>query len=394
MAAWNFFVWSAWLDWRASQGILRGHRVVRVETGVEELKGRLIPYREYFYRVGLSGDVYSVRAEELVLPAGEMELAMFSLGPIAGAWIFLSWVLVPRGRAGILRPMNTPSRAELGTFLSEHGLGRVARALAEAARPCVHVATRASDEDEIEVGASKMGGCPDLPAGFEWPEKDGRRLQFLVQIRCEEVAALDATGTLPRSGYLWFFYDVEEQPWGIDPKDRGGWAVRYAEVGPGALTRAEDGGDAVEATVEVCGLSFRAAFSLPQDVTGRTGVELTDEESDALMELPDAATEEGKGSPLVSAGHRLLGYPMPVQGDEMEEECETASGPRVAARSGQEYRKEMLERTARWRLLMQVDTDDRAGVMWGDCGMLYFWIPEESLAARRFEDVWLVLQCY
>lgn len=294
----------------------------------------------------------------------------------------------------MLRRMSTSSRAELAAFFSKHGLGRVADALAEAARPCVHVKTRGCDEDEIEVGASKMGGRPDLPAGFEWPEKDGRRLQFLVQIRCEEAGALDATGMLPRSGYLWFFYDVDEQPWGFDPKDRGGWAVRYADVGAGALTRAEDGGDAEQASEEVCALSLRAAFSLPQDVEGRTGIELTDEEGDAVTELPDGATEEGEGSPLVSAGHRLLGYPMPVQGDEMEEECETASGPRVPARSGREYHEEMLKRIARWRLLMQVDTDDEAGVMWGDCGMLYFWIPEESLAARRFEDVWLVLQCY
>jgi uncharacterized protein YwqG len=33
-------------------------------------------------------------------------------------------------------------------------------------------------------------------------------------------------------------------------------------------------------------------------------------------------------------------------------------------------------------------------MMWGDGGRLYFWIPRESLAQRRFEDVWMILQCY
>ncbi len=32
--------------------------------------------------------------------------------------------------------------------------------------------------------------------------------------------------------------------------------------------------------------------------------------------------------------------------------------------------------------------------MWGDAGRLYFMIREEDLAARRFEDCWMTLQCY
>lgn len=31
--------------------------------------------------------------------------------------------------------------------------------------------------------------------------------------------------------------------------------------------------------------------------------------------------------------------------------------------------------------------------MWGDCGMLYFYIKRQYLAARRFENAWFSLQC-
>ena len=31
--------------------------------------------------------------------------------------------------------------------------------------------------------------------------------------------------------------------------------------------------------------------------------------------------------------------------------------------------------------------------MFGDCGMLYFYIRKEDLAARRFDNVHFVLQC-
>ena len=46
-----------------------------------------------------------------------------------------------------------------------------------------------------------------------------------------------------------------------------------------------------------------------------------------------------------------------------------------------------------WRLLLQVDTDEQLGLMWGDCGLIYFWIREQDAAARRFDRAWVILQC-
>ena len=31
--------------------------------------------------------------------------------------------------------------------------------------------------------------------------------------------------------------------------------------------------------------------------------------------------------------------------------------------------------------------------MWGDCGMLYFWVREEDARKADFSRVWMVLQC-
>jgi uncharacterized protein YwqG len=43
--------------------------------------------------------------------------------------------------------------------------------------------------------------------------------------------------------------------------------------------------------------------------------------------------------------------------------------------------------------LLQLDTDDDAGIMWGDCGMLYFWVRAEEAAIGDFRNPWLILQC-
>ena len=42
-------------------------------------------------------------------------------------------------------------------------------------------------------------------------------------------------------------------------------------------------------------------------------------------------------------------------------------------------------RAADWRLLLQLDTDDEASMMWGDLGRLYFWITGDALRRRAFD---------
>ncbi|WZB74238.1 hypothetical protein WJ972_25470 [Achromobacter insuavis] len=46
----------------------------------------------------------------------------------------------------------------------------VSRLLAQA-RPALLLATTAGDEDAIPLGASKIGGRPDLPPGMAWPTR-------------------------------------------------------------------------------------------------------------------------------------------------------------------------------------------------------------------------------
>ena len=53
----------------------------------------------------------------------------------------------------------------------------------------------------------------------------------------------------------------------------------------------------------------------------------------------------------------------------------------------------MRQGAADWRLLLQLDSDDGVDFMWGDAGVLYFWIREADARAMRFDRVWLVLQC-
>ena len=56
-------------------------------------------------------------------------------------------------------------------------------------------------------------------------------------------------------------------------------------------------------------------------------------------------------------------------------------------------RERIKENSGDWILLLQLDSDDKGNFMWGDCGMLYFWIRKDDLAQRNFDNVWMSLQC-
>jgi uncharacterized protein YwqG len=304
----------------------------------------------------------------------------------------------------------------------------------------VRRARRAPPEARIEgsdraFGRTRLGGAPDLPEGFRWPTRQrtrerygdrieaGAPLSFVAQINLAELPPIDgAEPQLPPHGMLWFFYDARFLTY--DAEDADGFHVVYSEAGPDDLRRAEARAPVDEGPFEVFDpvvLAPRAELSLPSAYADpERGLPLMDEdELETYHELVERRDLRGAEAPASNADeglptlpppvHRVLGWPHLIQGDNMEAECEasTRRGRGVLGRLGGAVRsatvggsgedeKRAFERTARdsWRLLLQVDSDEAAGMMWGDAGMLYFWIRDDDLAARRFERVWCVMECY
>ncbi|MEL7159222.1 MAG: DUF1963 domain-containing protein [Bacteroidota bacterium] len=64
-------------------------------------------------------------------------------------------------------------------------------------------------EGDIPVGNSKLGGAPDLPAGWPHPtDEKGRHFLFHAQLNCAELAPYQTY--LPRTGLLYFYVNDEE----------------------------------------------------------------------------------------------------------------------------------------------------------------------------------------
>jgi hypothetical protein len=102
----------------------------------------------------------------------------------------------------------------------------------------------------------------------------------------------------------------------------------------------------------------------------------TQEFLDALWEFDD------------TVGHQVGGYAHPVQNPVEIEIAEAVLEGRV---SWEDPR--LSDEAGSWVLLAQFDSEDAAGMMWGDCGALYWLIRPQDLADRRFDRAMFTWQC-
>lgn len=92
-------------------------------------------------------------------------------------------------------------------LIHNSGLPRIADQLTGLLMYSIRLKTHSVQESELAIGASKIGGTPDLPPGRAWPEwEDGTPFLFIAQINLSEIAAYDREGALPHTGMLYFFY--------------------------------------------------------------------------------------------------------------------------------------------------------------------------------------------
>jgi len=270
------------------------------------------------------------------------------------------------------------------------GLERVADKLICLAKKCVRFETEPLDKKDVPIGVSKIGGLPDLPETCQWPTWQNIHLSFLCQINLHDLAVYSCCNTLPSVGWLYFFYDPEQRTWGFDPKDRGSWCVIYHNGACSDLTRREYPSDEHEIYTPCC-ISHCETLSLPGWNDSDIENLLNDEELDCYRDFMDESISLYPNN----TKHQVLGVPNSLQGD-MQLECQlVANGVYCGdANAYQDSRRKTLEAGKEdWHLLFQLDSDENAEMMWGDCGRLYFWIQSQNLLKRNFAEVWMILQC-
>lgn len=274
------------------------------------------------------------------------------------------------------------------TQLKTANLTRLTKDIDHIARPSIRLLAKpGSNEAQPKLGTSKLGGTPDLPPGTNWATKGGVPQSFIAQINLAEASVYDVEHLLPGEGMLWFFYDAHQETYGTNPQDRSGWEVLYQKEVANLQPTTPPLSLPAESRFKACSISFRSEYTLTQfpkiDVPdfNWTNDEVHKYE-ELLATFPDQADH-------AAAHHRMLGFADAIQ-DDMRLACQLvshgvtdASDPRAATLS---------EGSINWLLLLQVDSDDQAGMEWENNGMLYYWIQRTDLHAHNFGASWLFLE--
>jgi uncharacterized protein (TIGR02996 family) len=247
-----------------------------------------------------------------------------------------------------------------------------ANTLLRLGRPALTFKSARAKEAALNVGASKLGGRPDMLPEVKWPIFQTEPLAFLGQFNFSDLAASLVSRELPDSGVLSVFYLVDEDyERASDPK--GSFRVfHFPDVSK--LARRELQEELRDAErFKPCRLTFTEILTLPDaDSPWKKdlGFRNDDEAEGAYQELVVGEVGEGDDADDGGLAHRLLGYPCPLQSDPL--------------------RKKTMQH------LLTIDSDDKRGGpgwMWGDSGLLYFTIAEEDYQKRQFDKVRCEMQC-
>lgn len=236
-------------------------------------------------------------------------------------------------------------------------------------RPCTTLSPRPV-EDALPAAATKFGGVPYAEAGERWPVCGGcgGGLSFICQWNMAECAHVPGA-----TGLYAFYYCHGCGSWGDLPSDlKDAWAVRhYPSPQPGRAAALEDSSPTDARTVE-CSCVLAEEPSLPDwDGVG--------EVAPRIVELSGALDEAEPWEPYSEIAEGLLG-------GEPDYRTQVGGYPRFVQNADFPECPDCGERMA---LLAQIDSEEEAGIMWGDSGSVYLFG-----CGRHPAQVQMRLQCF
>lgn len=236
------------------------------------------------------------------------------------------------------------------------------------------------------VFSNRIGGFPDLPSNIPWPEWKDRRLDFIAQINCSQLPKDAIDLGFPGKGMMWFFFDLTEQPWGNEPQDKGGFRVLYQEAPSPDELQTEDKEQESIVSPRYIGFTKELTFS-PVLEDALADMEINDDLFGRYIDFLDSL--HGEEDDL----SRLGGYPDAVNRDLRIVSSIVSKGNKLSSDSYATAEAEAKEETKNWIMLLQIDSNEDMGLMFGDLGKIAYYIERDKLAKLDFSNVWCVLSC-
>lgn len=274
------------------------------------------------------------------------------------------------------RPVSLPEIFD--SLIDVHQLQHRAEEIRRWVQPSIALRLTAADEASMPLGRSKMGGLPDLPAGWPWPVFEGKPLAFLGQLNLAEIPQEVRLEPLPASGIMYLFsvFGWQLHDGDIHPdlmqlfnvfryNDPALSRVLYAPAGETRFERRPRPESIRTFNTAAVDYLYKPSFPEMYDDDLRSpefrDVDWPDDEldrySDFVFDLENAWQDAGGFAP----DFQLLGYMMPIQ----------AAFPDPDLRP-----------------LFQVGSDyELTGMGWADGGIIYFMVSRDDLEKGDYSRI-------
>lgn len=275
----------------------------------------------------------------------------------------------------------------LRRLIKEYGFEADEETLLQYARPSIRVHTRrVENEDELPVGASKVGGRPDLPVDVTWPtsrnpnSQEDLSLWFVAQFKMADAKPHDEEDLLPNSGWLYFFI----RPWdGLPEKNMG--QVIYFDGDLSQLERKPFPDDIPDNMpnewgyrFDPCAVELFAEVNIDGFVTDVVDIleSRSGHPADNLLHASNYVKPSWEVNRLLgTAFDDVWDFPM---------DCQLLTTGDSQYNRSKEDRAEAEKDKHEWQLLFEMSSDPNAGMMWSDAGIVCWYLRTDDLLNKDF----------
>jgi uncharacterized protein YwqG len=261
-------------------------------------------------------------------------------------------------------------------------------------RPTVGIRTKSSDDKNVKVGKSKIGGKPDLPKDFEWPKADNKSMLFCAQYNLSELTKFDKENNLPKKGFFYVFLSLDQ-----DWKEFNGVNQPYKLIFSENenIVRTEFPNDLEKnQTFKTAEIEYFLFYTIPDDENYKL-FEFDKKYEDFYFYFYQP-TDEYLIEELYEDSnkmHQILGYDRSIQSSVVYEFASKELGLYLAESSEHKKRwNDILELSKTYELLLQLDCDDPNTDLskYGGSGTYYFGLSKTDLEKKNFDDIKMSFQ--
>lgn len=261
-------------------------------------------------------------------------------------------------------------------------------------RPTVGIRTKSSDDKNVKVGKSKIGGKPDLPKDFEWPKSDDKSMLFCAQYNLNELAKFDKENALPKKGFFYIFLSLDQE-WNEFNGVNQPFKFVFSETEN--IIRTEFPNDLEDnQTFKTAEIEYFQFYTIPDDENYKL-FEFEKKYEDFYFYFYQP-TDEYLIEELYEDSnkmHQILGYDRSIQSSVVYEFASKELGLYLAESSEHKKRwNDILELSKTYELLLQLDCDDPNTDLskYGGSGTYYFGLSKTDLEKKNFDDIKMSFQ--